>query len=269
MVITYVWHDCFVADCGCCTLVFDYWKDPTAAPGELPAFIRDADKCKPMYVIVSHHHKDHFSKRIFSWKESIENIHYILSNDVRKFSRHILQPGTIYAGPRLKEGEFSILRAGESYSDNILRIDAFGSTDVGCSYVVTVGGITVFHAGDLNAWIWKDESTEQEINKAMGDYKAILSTIKGRFPAIDYAMFPVDSRIGRDYFTGAALFVREINVGHFFPMHFGLGETLGEQMKYRLDAARLNLYANTERGEYICLQAPYSSFVDSRSPEHA
>ncbi len=53
------------------------------------------------------------------------------------------------------------------------------------------------------------------------------------------------------------------DVAHFFPMHFGLG-TPEEQMKYQLDAADVENYANPERGEYICLQTPYSCFAIAR-----
>lgn len=268
MKVTYIWHDCFVVESESGTLIFDFWKDPLYKPGERPMFFDRIDTDKPLYVFVSHHHKDHYTKRIFEWREYAVKIHYILSNDVRKFARHILNPDTVYAGPRPADSEVTVLHSGESFDDGVIHVDAFASTDIGNSYVVKIDGMTVFHAGDLNAWIWKDESTEQEIRKAMGDFTAIVRSVKEKYPEIDYAMFPVDSRIGRDYFTGAYHFVREVNVGHFFPMHFGLGETAEEQMKYKIDAARLDLYANKERGEYICLQSPYSSFQDSRLSEH-
>ena len=44
-------------------------------------------------------------------------------------------------------------------------------------------------------------------------------------------------------------------------MHFGLGDTPGEQKKYQIDATRIDLYANPERGEYVCLQSPYAVFA--------
>lgn len=43
-------------------IIFDYWKDPLTSADSLPLFIEYADKNKPIYVIVSHHHKDHYSK---------------------------------------------------------------------------------------------------------------------------------------------------------------------------------------------------------------
>lgn len=70
---------------------------------------------------------------------------------------------------------------------------------------------------------------------------------------------PVDSRIGTDYFTGAAMLVRSIDVRHFFPMHFALGSE-EEQRHRRRDALAFDLYANPDRGEYIGLASPYASF---------
>ena len=50
----------------------------------------------------------------------------------------------------------------DHYEDEIISVNTFPSTDIGNSYAVTIAGRTIFHAGDLNAWIWKDESTEEK-----------------------------------------------------------------------------------------------------------
>lgn len=259
--ITYIWHDCFVFSDDRISIVFDYWKDPLTDNGELPRFLEGLDRDKPLYVVVSHHHKDHFNRDIFEWSDRFPNIRYILSNDVAKFVRHIITPGGTYAGIRPTPESVTVLRRGESFSDDFIHVDAFGSTDIGNSYAVTAGDFKIFHAGDLNAWIWLDESTQAEVNKAMGDFKAVLKDISLKFDGFDMAMFPVDSRIGREYYTGASIFVREFDVKHFFPMHFGLGDTAEEQLRYQLDAAKIRDYANPDRGEYICLQSPYSTFA--------
>lgn len=260
MTLTYIWHDCFWLSTKNANFIFDFWKDTITENNEFPRFIKEADKNKPLYVIVSHHHKDHFTKEIFEWSAMFRNIRFILSNDTAKFCRHILSDNSIYKGSKPSQESITVLKNGDTFKDDIMEIEAFPSTDIGNSYMIKSEGKTIFHSGDLNAWIWKDESTEQEVKKALGDFKAILRLISDKYPKIDIAMFPVDSRIGRDYFAGAKLFVRSIDVKHFFPMHFGLGETQAEQQKYQIDAADVKNYANPEKGEYICLQAPYSSF---------
>ena len=261
--LTYIWHDCFVYEDSKVIIIFDYWKDPTCEPGDLPDFIRHADKSKPVYVVVSHHHKDHYTKLIFEWSTLFENIKYILSKDVAKYARHILHPDSIYKGIKPAPESIVVLTPGQTYSDCNIAVKAYGSTDIGNSNCFTIAGESIFHAGDLNAWIWKDESTEEEVNKAISDFEDILDTIAIDREIIDIAMFPVDSRIGREYFTGAKMFVRKLHVKKFFPMHFGLGDTTEEQENYQIDATLIDLYANPERGEYICLQSPYSVFATS------
>lgn len=264
--LTYIWHDCFVFESSRLAIIFDYWKDVTSAPHTVPDFIKHIEKTKRVYVVVSHHHKDHYTKEIFDWSKIIPDIKYILSKDVAKYARHILRKDSIYKGTKPSPDSVTVLGPGDTYADEYISIKAYGSTDIGNSYVVAAETDTLFHAGDLNAWIWKDESTEEEIRAALSGFEAILTTIAEDYPAIDIAMFPVDSRIGSGYYTGAKIFVRKINVKHFFPMHFGLGNTKEEQQKYQRDAADIDKYANKERGEYICLQSPYAVFA--KSPTH-
>lgn len=267
MEIRYIWHDCFFISSESANLVFDFWMDPLTKNGSMPLFIQNADKNKPFYVFVSHHHKDHYSKRIFEWHSLFNDIHFIISKDTAKYARHILSENSIYKGQKPESSQVCVLTPGETYSDSVISVDAFGSTDIGNSYAVKIDGKTIFHAGDLNAWIWKDESTLQEIEKALNDYESILENILLKHSRFDYVMFPVDSRIGSDYFTGAKTFVRKFDVSHFFPMHFGLGESTEEQLKYQLDANRFTEYANPYRGEYISLQSPYSTFFKNDNAE--
>lgn len=264
--ITYIFHDCFAVELPDLTMVFDFWKDPTVKEKCIPSFILNADKKKPMYVLVSHHHKDHFSKQIFEWEKIIPEIKFIISKDVARFARHLINAGNLYQGFKPSPERIVVLDRGERYEDNLIKVEAFGSTDIGNSYYIEAfsqkeSPISIFHSGDLNAWIWKDESSQEEVNEALNGFNNILQEIKSRHKSIDYVMFPVDSRIGTDFFTGARKFVRTINVKHFFPMHFGLGEDEKELRKRALDAADVMKYAEGAQGEYICLQTPYSTFL--------
>lgn len=264
--ITYIWHDCFVVSLHELTIVFDFWKDPTTESKKIPIFITQADKSKPLYVFVSHHHKDHFTKQIFEWENLFEKVTYIISEDTALHIRHLLSPGSIYKGHKPERTNIVILKSGESFTDSLILVKAYGSTDIGNSYYVKTcqkNSESFFHAGDLNAWLWKDESTQQEVEASLSDFMKIINRIREQHSMIDFVMFPVDSRIGTDYFTGAQIFVREIFVKHFFPMHFSLGENETEKNVLAQDASKLELYANKERGEYICLLSPYSSFLIS------
>lgn len=87
-------------------------------------------------------------------------------------------------------------------------------------FLIDLQGRRLFHAGDLNNWHWSEESTPQEIRKAEGDFLAEVRELQQTAPAVDVAMFPVDSRIGKDYMRGAEQFVERIKITIFVPMHF-------------------------------------------------
>lgn len=268
--VTYIWHDGFLVTTAAANFVFDYWLDSDGHNRELPGCVETLPRDAPLYVLVSHGHKDHFNRHIFAWASHFSDIHYIVSNDVMKRVRHVVSETSVYVGPKVRPSAVNALRPGEVFDDGRVRIMAFPSTDIGNSYMAEVAGCRIFHAGDLNAWIWKDESTEKEINKAMGDFRACLREIRkyidllpeGADRAIDFAFFPVDSRIGTDYYAGASEFVKEFYVRHFFPMHFSLGDAEEREWR-RADALRFDLYANLLRGEYIPLALPGATFMDA------
>lgn len=273
--IIYVWHDCFFIKTQSCAFVFDYWLDSDGRNSDNPSFLECVNPEMPFFVMVSHGHKDHYNPVIFKWTERFPNISFVVSRDVMKRIRHVVSPTSVYSGPKVDPSQVVELRPGQTQKFDNVEIAAFPSTDIGNSYIVLAGERKFFHAGDLNAWIWKEESTEQEIAKAMGDYRACLRDIEkwlriysapdSEAPlTIDYCFFPVDSRIGIEYYTGAYEFVRKFDVGHFFPMHFAL-EDEDERLIRRRDALRFELYANPRQGEYIPLATPGDLYLDAKS----
>ena len=126
---------------------------------------------------------------------------------------------------------------------------AFGSADVGSSFLIYLQGMRIFHAGDLNNWHWSEESTEQEINKANGDFLAEVAYIKASAPAVDVAMFPVDSRMGKDYMKGAKQFIEQIKTTIFVPMHFGEDYAGGNAFCDIAEAAGCRFINIDHRGE--------------------
>lgn len=261
-ILRYIWHDCFLLTTAQADIVFDYFASmPAEAKAAADRLILDPARAdRPLYAIVSHHHKDHFTRDIFAWQQQRPRTRFIISNDTRRASAFMLRPaaeGSTYSGFRPRPESVSVLREGERYDDEILCVEAFGSTDIGNSYLITLheNGRKLFHAGDLNAWIWKDESTPAEVDAAMADFERILGRVSEAAPRIDVAMFPVDSRIGTDYFAGARRFVRAIDVALFIPMHFCLADSPAGLERRRADALAFDLYANPARGQYLGLTA--------------
>ena len=161
-----------------------------------------------LYILSSHAHPDHFNPEILSWKSERPDIRYILSEDIRDSQKACFHDAIF-------------LKKGEEWNDDLLKIEAFGSTDIGISFLLDVADKRIFHAGDLNNWHWSEESTPQEIRKAEGDFLAEIKNLQQKAPRVDIAMFPVDSRIGKDYMRGAEQFVERIKTAIFAPMHFG------------------------------------------------
>lgn len=259
LALTYIYHDGFLLQTPVANVVFDYWMDPDSAE---PGFLRELDVRKPLYVLVTHHHKDHYNPEIFQWAARFGKIRYILSRDTFRAARHFFAPTSLYKGARRVDSDLiTCMSPGDVYDDGVVRISAFGSTDIGNSYMVEIDGRKVFHAGDLNAWIWKDESTPAEIAGALAQFGKILSSIKTCTDGFDLAMFPVDPRLGTDFWTGAAIFVRRFDVKTFVPMHFTLAGQPDRQLDYMAAAGNFATYANPDRGEYVILTTPGAEWL--------
>lgn len=139
MKLTYIFHSGFAVKTQSCVLVFDYWMDPADC---MPVIL---SKGKPVYVLVSHFHEDHFSREIFSWRQCYPHTSftYILSKDIFRHNR-------------CQKDEADVLMVkGKSWCDKNIKIVAAGSNDSGVSWIVEVAGKRIFHAGDLNNWYAK------------------------------------------------------------------------------------------------------------------
>lgn len=178
-----------------------------------------------LYVFVSHHHDDHFSPSIYDLCG--EDAIYIVGFDVPKPHR----------GVRMKPGE--------ERGFGPVTVRAFGSTDDGVSFLVDYASIRLFHAGDLNLWHWRDESTITEIEHAEKAFYDCVAPIPTQ--AIDVAFFPVDPRQGSMYDAGAGYFVMTVKPRILIPMHFqGRGDV----------ALRFAITGETPYTKVVALQEP-------------
>jgi len=204
MKLTYIYHSGFVLEGDSCTLIMDYYQDTDDLyiQRNLPVF-----KGR-IYVLVSHWHPDHFNKDILKWKELRPDIQYVFSKDILK--KRLVQT---------TDADF--LLKGQVWEDEIVRIQAFGSTDVGISFLIEAEGKKIFHAGDLNNWHWSEESTPEEIAVCERHFLKEVDLLSQTTKTLDLTMFPVDPRQGKDYMLGAEQFTDRIETKFFVPMHFG------------------------------------------------
>jgi L-ascorbate metabolism protein UlaG (beta-lactamase superfamily) len=204
MKLTYIYHSGFAVEGGNFTLIFDYFRDTD------DAFIRHHLSTFPgrIYVFVSHRHPDHFNPEVIRWKQQRPDMRYIFSADVLQ-KRSVDLSGV------------SFLTRGQIWEDDVLHVQAFGSTDTGVSFLVEAEGKRIFHAGDLNNWHWNEESTPEEAQACESAFLQEVAFLRQTADRLDVAMFPVDPRLGKDYMLGAEQFVDRIRTGLFSPMHFG------------------------------------------------
>jgi len=237
MKLDYIYHSGFAIEAEGVTIIIDYYKDSSETIRN-QGIVHDCLLQKPgkLYVLSTHFHPDHFNREILTWKEQRPDIIYLFSKDILKHHR---------ANPE----DAIYINKGESYEDDNLRIDAFGSTDVGISFLIHLQGMSIFHAGDLNNWHWSEESTEQEIRKANGDFLAEVKYLKQQISAIDLVMFPVDRRMGKDYMKGAKQFIEQIKTTIFVPMHFSEDYEGGNALRSFAENAGCRFISITHRGE--------------------
>lgn len=202
--VTYLDHSGFLVDTPTAILIFDYYQDPADAVNRIAAENPD----KPVIFLVSHHHYDHFNADIFDLLPDREKT-YVLSTDIKTSAPTGLDVRYVKNGDVLNS-----LPGG-------ITVTAYGSTDIGVSYYVELPDkTTIYHAGDFNYWHWQDENSVAQVKRAFNKFVKIMTSLMAHISHIDIAFFPVDPRLGNDYAAGARLFMENIDVKYFFPMHF-------------------------------------------------
>ena len=189
---------------------------------------------KKLYVFISHHHSDHFSEKVYDLCG--EDAVYIVGFDVP-------QP---HRGVRMNPGE--------ERDFGPVEVKAFGSTDEGVSFLVKYAGITIFHAGDLNLWHWRDENTISEIEAAEKLFYECVEPIPAS--EIDVAFFPVDPRQGSMHDAGAGYFIMTVKPKIFIPMHFQGREDVAMRFAATGETPHTRVVVLQRAGDHIDLHIP-------------
>lgn len=230
MKIIYHYHSGFSVQVGGTLLVFDYWEGENRSLSSVGRIDENfLSAFENIYVFISHAHPDHLDPVVFQWKIKGLPVTYIVSSDV--------PVGT--QGKRLAPGQ-------EKTLDDNISVKAFESTDLGVAFLVTAYGMTIFHAGDLNLWHWRQESSLREIEAAEQAFYQATEPI--RKEKIDVAMFPVDPRQGMMYDAGANHFVLTMKPRVFIPMHWQERPEVAEDFARRSRNPHTEVLALTKPG---------------------
>ena len=198
MKVTYIHHSCFLVETQCFYYLFDYEK----------GFLPEMNIKKPIFVLSSHGHTDHYNAEVFSMLTDLgmQDIRAILSDDIdAPTSINTLQvsPGKEYA------------------LDHQQKLTTFRSTDLGVAFLIEDQNQLIYHAGDLNDWVWDDES--EAYNEQMTlDYRnqILLLSEPLKHRQIDVAFVVLDPRQEKDYDRGLCFFLEHIPAKQVYPMHY-------------------------------------------------
>ena len=205
MKITYIYHSGFLVETKECYYLFDYYK------GSLPSL----DANKQILVFASHSHRDHYNKEVFSLLKNMgmKHVNAVLAKDI---------------SPKLYPDNVQIQKVTfhETYElpcNTIIR--TLHSTDAGVAFLVQCPEGNIYHAGDLNDWVWKGET--MQYNKQMtGNYRHEIDLLNAYLQEddinnmLEVAFLPLDPRQEQDYAKGMLYFLKKINVRHIYPMHY-------------------------------------------------
>lgn len=210
MKINYIYHSGFTIEDEDYYLIFDYYKGHIGL------------KDKQTIVFSSHGHDDHYNPEILNW--SNEKTSYVLSDDIdlkAKDNIHFMRPY-------------------EEISLKGIKVKSFGSTDLGLSFLIELNGKSIFFAGDLNWWHWDNDSLEDQ-KKEEKDFKEEIKKVRNQSQKIDVAFFPVDPRLGENYYLAGEHAIKELSPKYFFPMHFGDNFEITKEFAHRFKDLSTNI----------------------------
>ena len=201
MNVTYIHHSGFLIETETAYYLIDYFQ------GSLPAL----NPGKPVLVLASHKHHDHYQKSVFSaLKEmGMRQIYAVLSRDIPPGARPEDVPCMLVSAERRYE-----LPQGQ-------ELVTFRSTDLGVAFLIRDGKELFYHAGDLNDWVWAEEpkaDNQRMTEKYQQQMDLLARELDGR--TLDAAFVVLDPRQERDYDRGMLYFLRNISCACVYPMHY-------------------------------------------------
>ena len=178
-------------------LVFDYCRSDVQPdiPKLVNGFIDPNEIAGlPVTVFSSHEHADHYDTVMFSWRDQIPGISYVLGH------RPPGRQGYSYVGPH------------ETLDISDMKVSAISATDAGVGFIVDVDGLTIFHAGDHAAG-------QVDLPPA---FTSEIDYVAEHWPKIDLAFMPISGcSLGtpESVRTGDIYSLNKLHPGLFFPQH--------------------------------------------------
>ena len=201
MKVTYIHHSCFLAETTRCYYLFDYFK------GTLPVL----DTQKPILVLASHKHQDHYHPVVFSLLKEMgmQKIYAVLSKDISSKTVPTDIPCTVVSACKSYE-----LPLGQ-------KLITYRSTDQGVAFLIQDGDEIFYHAGDLNDWVWEGE-TDSYNRQMTGSYRKQIDLLSEELHGrpLAAAFVVLDPRQETAYDRGMLYFLNHVQGNCVYPMHY-------------------------------------------------
>ncbi len=232
ILINCIGHSGFTVESENHMLIFDY------SEGLIPKIPAG----KKLYVFVSHSHEDHFNPDIFSICMEHPTVKFVISHDIpRDVVESCGVTDYICAEPGM-----------DLRPESRFRIKVLPSTDEGVAYLACCNGRNIFHAGDLNLWLWPGMS-EQEVFEMTSMFREYTKGL--RHFQIDTAFLPLDTRQGMYSFLGMDYYMKHFRIKNAIPMHFfGTSKIVEDLMFDPISKAYRSRIISMERGTKITLK---------------
>jgi L-ascorbate metabolism protein UlaG (beta-lactamase superfamily) len=146
---------------------------------------------KKLFIFISHEHEDHFYSKLLDWSKKYTNLKIVL--------------GWNYESSQ--SGIYTLSGRDENMIDAI-KVAVHAANDAGSGFLVTVDGVSIYHAGDHAQWL-------PELKE---DFLKEITYIKGKVQKINFAFVPVENR-RKHVMDGAVAATKILNPEYVFPMH--------------------------------------------------
>ena len=238
--IWYLDHSAIAVETNNHLLLFDLFGKSLQPPKEMglaqgfvnPDELRDKD----VVIFVSHEHPDHFDPAIFSLRDRLKRVRFVLPEEFDE-----IYQGDLFAAPN------------QTYHLPDMTVTTFESTDIGLAYLVEVDGKRIYHAGDLNWWHWEGEEEEFNLDQAkryQQQMQLLADALDGNH--LDLACIPVNPRLHSDCLRGLLAFDSQVFAKNILPIHFWGDFSVMQTLHDRLSPELFSRILTVEHPGKVC-----------------
>ena len=233
-VVWYLGHSAWAVKTHSNFLVFDYWER-----GRQPDDRGLSNGCicgqeiadEKVTVFVSHGHGDHYDPLIFDWREKVADVTYVMGFAPEDATDNVTDYELIEGRDQRRIGD--------------IEVATITSNDSGVGFMVTVDGVTIFHAGD-------HANRQQDFS---GPYAAEIDYLAEAGYRPDIALMPISGCGFGDQEAvrlGVMYALDKLQPKVFLPMHAGGSEYRCAEFKDQCDKElpALTTAAVSDRGDH-------------------